>query len=96
MAKFVFVFRGGAPTSPEEGEKMMAAWTAWLEGMGTAVLDPGAAVGASEFVGTADAQPVSGYMTVDAADMEAAKTLARAYPIMGAGGSVEVAPALDM
>lgn len=35
MPKFMFIYHGGsAPESPEEGEKVMAAWDAWMSGMG--------------------------------------------------------------
>lgn len=46
MTKFIFVFHGGsAPSSPEEGEKVMAAWGVWMEGLGAHMVDPGAPVG---------------------------------------------------
>ena len=42
MAKFVLVYTGGGmPESEEEQAKVMAAWGAWYEGLGQAVLDPG-------------------------------------------------------
>ncbi|GAA3863300.1 hypothetical protein [Celeribacter arenosi] len=95
MSKFVLIFRGGAPSSQEEGEKMMVDWTAWLGGMGDAVLDAGEAVGTSQFIG-AKSDPVSGYMKIDAADMDAAMAHAQKCPILTLGGSIEIAPALEM
>ena len=42
MAKFVLVFTGGGmPESEEEQAKVLAAWGAWYEGLGEAVVDPG-------------------------------------------------------
>ena len=46
MAKFAFVYHGGKmPESPEEGERVMAAWGAWYESMGAALLDGGGPAG---------------------------------------------------
>jgi hypothetical protein len=101
MTKFVYVFRGGMPKTPEDGQKMMAAWNGWLSDLGDAVLDPGAGVGKSRFVtgdgkDTSDAHPVSGYMLVDAPDMETAVSYARKCPIFMSQGTIEVAEAMVM
>ncbi|WP_321830713.1 hypothetical protein [Thalassovita sp.] len=103
MPKFMFIYHGGsAPESPEEGAKVMAAWTAWLEGMGSAVVDMGNPAGPSKTVsasGVTDdggANPVSGYTLVTAADHDAAVGMARGCPILSDGGSVEVAEAMEM
>ena len=51
MPKFLFVYHGGGmPDTPEEGEKMMAAWNAWYADMGSAVVDGGAPVGKSSTI----------------------------------------------
>ena len=35
MPKFMFIYHGGGrPETPEEGEKVMAAWGAWMELLG--------------------------------------------------------------
>ncbi len=104
MAKFVFVYHGGGkPSSPEEGEKVMAAWMSWYGTMGDAVVDPGAPVGMSKTVsasGVADdggANPTSGYTVVTAADKDAAVAMAKGCPILDGGqGTVEVAEAMEM
>ena len=103
MAKFVFAFHGGGmPETPEEGEKVMAAWGAWMGGLGAALVNGGAAVGKSKTVhaGSVDddggANPISGYSVVEAADMDAALVMAKGCPILQAGGSVEVAQEMDM
>ena len=37
MPKFLFAYHGGSiPQTPEEGKKVMAAWTAWMGGIGSA------------------------------------------------------------
>ncbi len=104
MAQFIFAYHGGkSPETPEEGEKVMAAWGAWFGGLGDAIVQPGAPLGMSKTVngsGVTDdggANPVSGYSVVDAADMDAAVTMAKGCPMVVDGsGSVEVAELLEM
>ena len=103
MPKFVFAYHGGSsPSSPEEGQKVMAAWGAWYEGMGSAVQDGGGPAGPSKTVssgGVADdggANPLSGLTQIEAADIDAAVTMAQGCPILSDGGSVEVAEVLQM
>lgn len=103
MPKFVFAYHGGkAPESPEEGQKVMAAWNAWYQSMGSAVVDGGGPAGPSRTVtagGVADdggANPLSGLTQVEAADLDAAVKMAQGCPILSDGGSVEVAEVLQM
>lgn len=103
MPKFMYIYHGGkAPESPEEGAKVMAAWTAWFEGMGAAVVDGGNPAGMSKTVsasGVAEdggANPVSGYSLVNAADHNVAVEMAKTCPILSDGGTVEVAEAMEM
>ncbi|MGI9373728.1 MAG: hypothetical protein ACR2OJ_14650 [Hyphomicrobiales bacterium] len=102
MPKFVFVYHGGTmPETPEEGEKVMAAWGAWFQSMGDAVVDGGNPVGMSKTVtanGVEDnggANPISGYTLVSAETIDAACELAKGCPIL-AHGTVEVAEAIEM
>jgi hypothetical protein len=101
MPKFVFVFRGGTPDSPAAGRKLMDDWNTWLTDIGDAVADPGAAVGMSTFVDSrgdvvAAGDPVSGYMIVETADLQEATAYAKASPILFLGGSIEIAPVVQM
>jgi len=103
MPKFMYIYHGGkAPESPEEGAEVMAAWNAWFEGMGAAVVDGGNPAGMSKTVsasGVAEdggANPVSGYSLVNAADHDAAVEMAKTCPILSDGGTVEVAEAMEM
>lgn len=103
MTKYVYVYHGGTmPQTPEEGEKVMAAWSAWFGTLGKAVVDAGAPFGKSTTVsasGTADsggANPASGYSIVEAADLNAAIAMAKGCPIISNNGSVEIAEALPM
>ncbi len=104
MPKFMLVYHGGStPESPEEGEKVMAKWMAWLQGMGDAVVDGGNPVGVSKTVlaGSVEdnggSNPVSGYSMVQADSIDAACELAKGCPILeDADGSVEVAEIHEM
>lgn len=103
MPKFLFVYHGGKmPETPEEGEQAMAAWGQWFQEMGSAVIDGGNPVGLSHTVssdGVAEnggANPASGYSLIEAADMSAATAHAKGCPMLANGGSVEVAPVIEL
>jgi hypothetical protein len=103
MTEYMFAFHGGGmPETPEEGAKMMAAWGAWMEGLGDSMVNPGNPVGMSKTVssaGIADnggANPLSGYTIVKADSIEEACKMAAGCPICASGGSVEVAPIVEM
>jgi hypothetical protein len=104
MAKFLFVYHGGSrPATKEAQAKVMAAWGQWFGSMGKALLDGGNPVGPSSTVrsnGTVakdgGANPASGYSLIEAASLEAALAVAKSCPLLAAGGSVEVAQAMDM
>lgn len=103
MPKFIFAYHGGGkPETEEEGAKVMAAWQGWLEGMGENCVDMGNPVGMSKTVsagGVSDdggSNPLSGYTIVEAADIDAAVELAKGCPILEGGGTVEVAPIMEM
>lgn len=104
MPQYVFAYHGGGrPETPEEGEKVMAAWMAWFQGMGDAVVQPGNPVGMSKTVSAAGvsddggANPLSGYSVVSADNLDAACEMARGCPMVANGsGSVEVAELLEM
>ncbi|MGR3292162.1 MAG: hypothetical protein ACU0C9_13340 [Paracoccaceae bacterium] len=103
MANYIFAYHGGKmPETPEEGERVMAAWGAWYGSMGDALQNGGGPCGKSNTVGkngvTGDGgpNPISGYTLVSAADQDAANEMAKGCPILGDGGSVEVAEVMDM
>ncbi len=104
MTKFMFIYHGGGrPETPEEGARVMAAWKAWMQGLGDAIIDGGNPAGMSKTVSTngvsddGGANPVSGYTLVDAQDIDAACDMASGCPILeGGAGNVEVAEALEM
>ena len=104
MAKYAFIYHGGSmPESEEEGKKIMAAWGAWMQGMGASLVDGGGPFGMSKTVksdgSTSDdggANPASGYSLVDVADADAALAHAKGCPILDGGGSVEICEIMDM
>jgi hypothetical protein len=104
MPKYMMIYHGGGrPDSPEEGEKVMAAWMAWMGGIGENLVDGGNPAGMSKTVtatGVEDnggANPVSGYTLINAADMDAAIEIAKGCPILEGGqGTVEIAEAMEM
>ncbi len=104
MAKFVFVYHGGKMSDdPEVMAAAMEAWGAWFASMGEAVIDGGNPVGQSATVNgdgsisnDGGSNPASGYSLIDAQNMDDALAKAKSCPILANGGTVEVAPAIEM
>lgn len=102
MPKFVFAYHGGPHSmSPEEGRAHMESWMTWMAGLGSAMVDRGLAVGSStavrrDGVTVNCADPISGYSVIDAGDLAAAIAIAQRCPHLDIGGTIEIAPALDM
>lgn len=104
MAKYLFVYHGGKnPETEEEVAQVLDAWGSWLGSMGAAVIDGGNPVGMSSTVNpdgsVADnggSNPASGYGLIEAADLDDALAKAKGCPILESGGSVELAPCIDM
>ena len=99
MTKFLLVYHGGnLPTTKEEGEKVMAAWGAWIGGLGSALTDPGNPTGAAKVVapggkvGDPDrTSRATGYSILEAASLDAAVAAVKTCPQLAAGGTIEVA-----
>ena len=90
MAKFLLITRGGTmPDSPQEGARVMQAWTDWFTTIGGSIVDPGNPISQVRVVaadGSArpgDTGSVTGYTVVEAADMDAAVALAKGAPLDG-------------
>ena len=104
MAKYVLAFHGGGMAETEEEQaQVMAAWGAWMEGLGDKLVDPGNPAGESRTI-QADgsvaegggANPLSGYTLIEAGSLDEAVTLAKGNPIFDSGGSIEVVETLEM
>ena len=97
MGKYVLAYTGGgSPQSEEEGRQVMAAWTAFFEQLGDAVVDWGAPFSGSTVVGGGASAGLSGYSIISADSIDAAAEMAKACPIFAAGGGVEVYEAMEM
>jgi len=104
MTKYAFIYHGGsAPSSPQEGEKIMAAWGQWMTSIGENLVDGGNPFGQSSTVnsdgsvsGDGGANPASGYSLINANSAEEAAGYAKSCPILDAGGSVEICEAMEM
>ncbi|WP_158293978.1 YciI family protein [Kribbella sp. VKM Ac-2568] len=102
MAKFLVTYHGaGAPRNAEEQEQAMAAFIAWVNQVGSALVDPGAPLGSSAVVssegvadGVADG-PAGGYSILEADDLAAAAELLRDHPFVGRGGALQVSQAIS-
>jgi hypothetical protein len=89
MAKFIYLYRGPAPMSdptPEQAAERMAAFSAWMEKVGAALVDVGSPFGTSMSVrddgseGTAG--DLIGYTIVEADDLAAAKGFTEGLPFL--------------
>jgi hypothetical protein len=97
MADYLLAYHGGAtPETEEEGAQVMAAWGAWFESLGSAVVAGGDPTGAAKTVSTdgvsdgGGANPVTGYSIVSADSLDAAAELVKGCPVLAVGGSIEV------
>ncbi|HYV15310.1 MAG TPA: YciI family protein [Conexibacter sp.] len=101
MAKYVYVYKGGKMAeTDEERQAAMAAWGAFLGGLGEAVVDAGNPFGASAEVtgdGAAGASSnLTGYSVVTAGSLGEATERAQDCPVLASGGSVEVYETLEV
>ncbi|HEX5291844.1 MAG TPA: YciI family protein [Streptosporangiaceae bacterium] len=99
MAKFMYLYRGPATAisdrTPEQGAERMAAFSAWMERAGAALVDVGSPFGTSAAVrddGTeGTAGELTGYTIVEADDLAAAKALTDGLPFLsGSDGKCAV------
>lgn len=113
MAKYLYLFRGGdenmATASPEETQKHMQKWGAWMQGLaqngklvdGLPLSKPGKVVEKSGNVihdgpfaeGT---EVVGGYMIVNADSLEEAVNISKGCPIYENEGTTEVREIMNM
>jgi hypothetical protein len=90
MAKFIYLYRGPAPSmsdlTPEQGAERMAAFSAWMDMVGAALVDVGSPFGSSASVcddGTEGAAgDLIGYTIMEADDLAEAKALTDGLPFL--------------
>ena len=97
MTNYVLVYSGGGmPQTEEEQNAVMAAWGAWYEGLGQAVVDGGNPFGPSTSVASDGSisqgapSALSGYTVISADSLDAATEQAKSCPILASGGRVDV------
>lgn len=99
MAKFIYLYSGRVTArsgrTPEQGAERMAAFGAWMEKAGAALVDAGCPFGPSVSVrddGTeGTAGDLFGYTIVEAGDLTAAKALTDGLPFLsGSDGKCAV------
>jgi hypothetical protein len=95
------VFEMFRNSTPEQMEAGMAAWRAWHEKCGSAVVDLGAPLDKSTTVNADASAPaktsITGYTLLQAASMEAAVSLIKGHPHFYApGATVQVLECIHM
>jgi hypothetical protein len=102
MAKYVYVYTGGGMAATEEEQNAaMAAWGAWMGGLGGALLDMGNPFGASAGVKSdgsngATGSALTGYSIVEASSLDDAVAKSRGCPVFASGGAVDVYEAIEV
>lgn len=110
MKDYLYLFRGGnAGTSPEERQKSMQRWGAWIEQLSKAgkskggfPLESGGKVVSGQNKLVTDGpfaeskEGVGGYLIVTANDLTDAVEISKGCPIFADGGVVEIRPIMPM
>lgn len=102
MANYLLVYHGGGmPETPEEGAKVMKAWTDWFGTLGAAVVDGGnpvsrvKTIAANGSVSDGGVNPSTGYSVLKADSLDAAVAMAKGCPVLSGGASIEVAETFE-
>ena len=101
MPKYVLAYHGGdKPKTPEEGAKNMAAWQAWLGGLGEAVINPGTPLSGTQTVSLDGVSPssstMSGFTVVEAGSIDAAIAMAKSSPFLKTKGTIDVSEVMEL
>jgi hypothetical protein len=95
MRKYLITYHGGGgmPPNPEAAAKMKAAFGAWLQSTGKAVVDPGAPVAKKTSVAKGTALPafeIGGYSIVQAESEQDVVRILKTHPFVERGGTLQV------
>ena len=103
MPNFILAYHGKPDVeTKEDGAALMAAWKAWIAGLGDAVVDPGMPVGISKTItvngveNNGGPNPLSGITIIQASSIDEAIGLAKDCPHISGSGTIEVAEAMPM
>lgn len=92
MGTYVVAFRSQPDSAPTPEQEQQ--WGAWFAGLGAAIADMGNRVGTVRTLNSEHGDPasavLSGYVVIDAADLDEAARLAGGCPGLRDGTSVEV------
>jgi hypothetical protein len=97
MTNYILAYSGGGmPETEAEQNAVLAAWGAWYEGLGQAVVDGGNPFGPSTSVASDGSvsqgapSALSGYTVISADSLDAATEQAKNCPVLTSGGRVDV------
>jgi hypothetical protein len=110
MSEFLFLYRGVERGSPEQMQRQMQKWVAWMKELGDKghIKDPGHPLELTGKVIKGSAKTITdgpyaeakdlvgGYTLVEAKDLGQATELSSGCPILDIGGLVEVRPIMKM
>jgi hypothetical protein len=111
MSEFLYLYRGGETgRSPEQAERQMQKWGAWLKELGEKgyIKDPGQPLERTGKVVKGNPKTVTdgpypetkdlvgGFTIVEAKNIDHAVELSSGCPILEVGGLVEVRPVMKM
>ena len=94
---YLLVYHGGSmPENPDEGAKIMQAWTEWFGTLGDALVDGGNPASATKTISADgsvrdETDGPSGYSIIKAESLDAAVALAKGCPVLHGGASIQVA-----
>ena len=97
MSTFLLAYRGGGMAENQATQaSVMAAWTAWFERLGAALVDGGnplvraRTIDADGSVSEDTESSISGYSIIAAEDLDTAVEFARSCPVLESGARIEV------
>jgi hypothetical protein len=101
MSRYLYLYKGPATPmeqfTPEQAAEQTKAWGDWMNGVGSALVDPGAPFAERGAVGddgtSRTPSDQNGYSIVQADSLEEARTLLKGHPFLAEGKgrfSVEV------
>ena len=101
MPRYLVTYHGGGmPEGEAAREEAMKAFLSWAQATGSALVDPGAPLGASLAVSASGVskeegdKPAGGYSVLEAGDLAAAADLVRNHPFVRRGGTLRVSEAV--
>ena len=101
MPNYVIAYLGGKQMpNPQDRTAHMVKWKAWVDGLGSAMVNPGTPLGQGKLVssdGVSERGPnaLTGFSIVLADNMDAALEIAQRCPFLDIG-TIEVAEAMEM